>query len=93
MMAELPFAGCVAMSTWLPLFVKPSTKGLAHPYLFCHGDSDPVVQYMWGKGSYEKMQQMGAKVEFKTYPGMDHNFCPEEGRDVASFLRNVLPPK
>ena len=92
MMAEVPFAGCAALSTWLPLFVKPSPKGLAHPYLMCHGDSDPVVQYRWGRGSFEKLQGMGATAEFKSYP-MDHSFCPEEMTDVASFLRNVLPAK
>ena len=94
MMSELPFAGCVALSTWLPLFVhKPSPKGIAHPYLMCHGDADPVVQFGWGKGSYEKLKAMGAEADFKAYSGMDHNFCPEEGRDVAAFLRSVLPPK
>lgn len=93
MMAELPFAGCVALSTWLPLFAVAAPKGLKHPYLMCHGDADPVVQYRWGKGSFDKLQDMGASAQFKTYPGMDHNFCPQEAADVASFLRTVLPPK
>ena len=63
----------------------PSSSWLAS--LLCTGTC------RWGKESFTKLTDMGAKADFKTYAGMDHNFCPQELSDVASFLRDVLPPK
>jgi len=93
MMMDKPLAGVMSLSTWLPTFVEPTDVGKAQPVLMCHGDSDPVVLYSWGKASHQRALELGIQAEFRTYRGMDHGFCPEELQDVAQFLRKCLPPK
>jgi predicted esterase len=59
-------------SSWLP-FAKeyPDKLGAGvkagTPILQCHGDSDEVVQYSWGKQSHDAMKAMGLPAEFETY--------------------------
>lgn len=52
----------------MPSFVSPTDVGKASPLLMCHGDSDPVVLYSWGQGSYKRALSLGLTAEFKTYP-------------------------
>ncbi|KAJ3012641.1 acyl-protein thioesterase [Thoreauomyces humboldtii] len=95
--SEIKLAGFVALSGYLPLtnanlekIRKPENKDTA--MLMCHGAEDEVVAYRWGKMSYEKLLELGKKVnDFKTYRGMGHSSCPEEIQDVAAFLQSVLP--
>ncbi|KAI8820646.1 Phospholipase/carboxylesterase/thioesterase [Fimicolochytrium jonesii] len=71
--------------------VKKNTNNET-PMLMCHGDQDETVPYKWGKLSYEKIVELGKKVEaFKTYKGMGHSSSSEEVSDVAEFLTKVLP--
>ena len=38
------------------------------PFFMGHGDADEVVRYRWGQETAELLrQQLGHKVEFKTY--------------------------
>lgn len=87
---DVKVAGVVALSTWLPLTSSPAQDQVK--VLMGHGDSDNVVLYRWGQQSCKLLQNKGIAAEFKTYPGMDHNFCPEELDDVGAFLRQCLPP-
>jgi predicted esterase len=63
---------CTHNSSWLP-FAKeyPDKLGAGvkagTPILQCHGDSDEVVQYSWGKQSHDAMKAMGLPAEFETY--------------------------
>lgn len=89
-------AGVVGMSTYVPLRKEPPLVGAANqdtPVLLCHGDADAVVSYSFGVSASELLKEAtkGA-VEFRTYRGMAHSACPEELRDVAAFLKKVLPP-
>lgn len=38
------------------------------PLLQCHGTSDRVVLFDWGKSSFEILTNIGVKGEFKSYP-------------------------
>ncbi|EKX45995.1 hypothetical protein GUITHDRAFT_57831, partial [Guillardia theta CCMP2712] len=82
MLSETPLAGVLCLSTWIPRFVRSrrahTAAGLKQDFLVCHGDSDMVVQYDWGRQSFEKLVSEGAKAEFKTYRGMGHSLCGEE---------------
>ena len=52
-----------------------------------HGDADPVVLYDWGKQSVEEAKSLGvAKLDFKTYPGMQvrHPTLPRRGAARSS---------
>uniref|UniRef100_A0A8C5H771 Acyl-protein thioesterase 1 n=1 Tax=Gouania willdenowi TaxID=441366 RepID=A0A8C5H771_GOUWI len=82
-------AGVVALSCWLPLrnsFPQASAinvnKDIA--LLQCHGDCDPLVPFMFGHQTAEKMKTLinPANVTFKSYRGLPHSACPE----VKHFL-------
>jgi len=89
-------AGVVGMSTYVPLRKEVplvSAANAATPILLCHGDADAVVAYDFGLAASELLKNATkAPVEFKTYRGMAHSANPEELRDVAAFLKRVLPP-
>jgi lysophospholipase-2 len=92
--SEVKLAGCVAMSTYLPLRADYPDRFGAHArslkILQAHGTSDMVLQYSYGKMSAELMQAAGVDVDFKTYNGMAHSACAEEFDDVADFLKARL---
>lgn len=88
-------AGVVGMSTYVPLRKEAPVVSDANkdtPVLLCHGDADAVVSYGFGVSASELLKEAtSASVEFRTYRGMAHSACPEELRDVAAFLKKVLP--
>ena len=92
--SEVKLAGCVAMSTYLPLRADYPDRFGAHAKSLkifqAHGTSDMVLQYSYGKMSAELMQTAGVDVDFKTYNGMAHSACAEEFDDVADFLKARL---
>lgn len=58
-----------------------------------HGDSDPLVPHQWGKLTADVVKQMSTKHTFKTYPGMNHQSCPEVWKQFSKILLNPLSLK
>ena len=86
-------AGIVGLSTYLPLRSKIQDAlgpNKDTPVLMCHGDSDMVVNYNWGKLSAEHLKTLGISIDFKTYRSMGHSSSQEELRDLAAFLKRVI---
>ncbi|KAI9252333.1 Phospholipase/carboxylesterase/thioesterase [Phascolomyces articulosus] len=94
--SEYKFGGVIGCSGWLALAEKfPSMASEANkktPVLMCHGDSDPVVNYSFGKESAGVLEKLGYNIKFNTYPGLVHSASPKELSDIASFLKDHLPP-
>jgi lysophospholipase II len=94
--ATQKIAGVVGMSTYVPLRKEApviSEQNADTPVLLCHGDADQVVAYSFGLAAAELLKEASrGDVQFRTYRGMGHSANPEELRDVASFLKKVLPP-
>ena len=91
---EMPLAGVLALSTYLPLQQKlaeaaSASKGLA--ILMCHGRHDPIVPIDLGERSRDVLRAAGYTVGWKEYP-MQHQVCAEEIADIASWLRTRLGP-
>lgn len=63
------------------------------PLFWGHGDADDVVKYQWGCHSVDLLKSKGYSVDLHTYKGMSHGSCPQEMRDVLTFLQNRLPNK
>jgi phospholipase/carboxylesterase len=86
-------AGIVALSCYLvhadTLESEASAANRDIPILWVHGSEDPMVTYDRGVTSVRKLEALGWKVDFKTYP-MQHEVCAEELEDVANFLRATL---
>jgi predicted esterase len=89
-------AGIVSFSGWLMRRkeMKSIVKHSANretPFLVCHGESDPVVLHSLGKESVRCLQESGKEnVQFKSYPGMQHSTCPQEMRDLFSFMSEII---
>ncbi|KAA8580640.1 hypothetical protein FQN60_013598 [Etheostoma spectabile] len=105
-------AGVVALSCWLPLrnsFPQASANSANKDMhvLQCHGDADPLVPFVFGSQTAEKMKCLinPANITFKSYRGLPHSACPEvseekvtfdsgvnEMVDVKRFIEKQLPP-
>ncbi|HJW45331.1 MAG TPA: carboxylesterase [Lysobacter sp.] len=84
-----PLAGVIALSTYLPMaerLVKEITAS-AHtqPVFMAHGQFDPVVPYVGGDFSAQKLRALGFNVDWHAYP-MAHQVCAEEIRDLGDWM-------
>lgn len=93
--SEYKFAGIVSLSGYMPLHKKIMTMATDSnkktPIFWGHGDADQIVLYEYGQKSVELLQQNKYDVRFRTYPRMAHGSCPQEIKDILSFLKEVLP--
>ena len=89
-----PLAGIIALSCYLPLadsFTKErAAASAAVPIFMAHGTSDPIVPLARGAASREALKTLGHAVEWHQYP-MPHSVNEHEIRDIAAFLKRVLP--
>ena len=66
-------AGFFGLSSYLLMAKKledlmPSSRpNQAAPVFMGHGDSDPLVKYTWGEATAKRLQELGWKVDFRTY--------------------------
>jgi phospholipase/carboxylesterase len=92
---RVPFklAGLMGLSGYLPLGdlaqAEHQSANLDTPIFLAHGTYDPVVAPERAETSRAKLQDLGYKVQWHTYP-MPHSVCPEEISDISQFLQSVL---
>ncbi|XP_034269332.1 acyl-protein thioesterase 2 isoform X2 [Pantherophis guttatus] len=91
-------AGIVALSCWLPLhrtFPQAASNGVNKDIaiLQCHGEMDPMIPVRFGALTAEKLKGVvnPSRIQFRTYPRMMHNSCPQEMMAVKDFIEKVLP--
>ncbi len=86
-------AGLMGLSGYLPLIdMADRDRHAANadtPIFLAHGLFDPVVTLDRAELSRRKLDALGYKVEWHTYP-MPHSVCPQEISDIAAFLGRVL---
>lgn len=63
------------------------------PFTNYFSASDPLVKLEWGRMTADKLQEMGRKVEFNSYRGVQHGACPEELEDLENFIDGILAGK
>jgi len=88
-----PLAGIMALSTYLPLpeavvDERQQCNGDI-PIFLAHGSQDPVIPLALSEQSRALLASLGYRVQCHTYP-MAHSVCPEEIRDIAIWLQQVL---
>ena len=86
--------GIVALSGYIPGFVKEeySNEKVDQLTLFIsHGEFDNILPYEWGVASNEFFKELGAKVDFQTYPE-GHTVSPENQEDFKRWIFNQLEP-
>jgi len=47
------------------------------PILQCHGDADHLVNHGFGKMSSQLISCFNDRLQFKSYPGLDHCYCDQ----------------
>ena len=57
-----------------------------------HGDVDPMVKHEWGLETSPILKELGWKVDFRTYKGLEHSVDPREIDDLEKYLEERLPP-
>ncbi|KAL2428942.1 Acyl-protein thioesterase 1 [Exophiala dermatitidis] len=61
------------------------------PFFMGHGDADELVKYRWGVQTAEFLRnELGHKVEFKTYKGLPHSADMQEIDDLEVFIKDCL---
>ncbi len=99
-LAREEVAGVFAMSTFLaddsvlPQRMQQHVQagGKLPPVLYCHGEADSMINCKWGEMSAERLRQAGAQVEWRSYPGVDHDMCDPELRGVRDWILARLAP-
>ena len=88
-------AGIVALSCWLPLR-KTLTPSMVKankniPILQCHGTSDDVVKFDFGKSTAGMLRKVSENVDFKKYVDVKHSLCNDMMDDIKKFMLDFLP--
>ena len=88
-------AGVVALSCWLPLADslphEASPANARVPLFMAHGTMDPVVPFLMGTESRDRLRTAGLAVDWHEYH-MPHAVCGEELEDLRRWLLAVLSP-
>ncbi|MGI8561714.1 MAG: alpha/beta hydrolase [Luteimonas sp.] len=88
-----PFAGLVALSTYLPSAHKAEATlapgAASQPVFMAHGSQDPVVPYAAGEQSAALLRKLGFAVDWHRYP-MAHAVCAEEIADLGDWMDRRL---
>jgi phospholipase/carboxylesterase len=86
-------AGIFALSAFLPggemLDIEGSEANQGLPVFMAHGELDAVVDYAYGRRSYEHLQEQGYAVQWQDY-AIEHEICPEELRALGKWIQQVL---
>ena len=86
-------AGIMGLSCYLVLAAtldderQPANQ--TTPIFMAHGTFDPVVDARLGEETRKALEARGYPVTWRTYP-IPHSVCPEEIRDITSWLKRVL---
>jgi phospholipase/carboxylesterase len=84
--------GIVALSGYIPDFMKKEYKdqNLKGVSLFCsHGEKDPVLPFEWGEEAKALFSQLGAEVEFHSYP-VGHQVSQQNFQDFKNWLTSTI---
>lgn len=86
-----PLGGLLAMSTYFATgdSIKPARANEELPIEIQHGLYDPVVPEELGRQALQRLEVLGYKPGYKTYP-MEHGVCPEQLNDISAWFRKRL---
>ena len=88
MQLNLPVAGVMALSTYIPMREMLDSKQKQQVFL-AHGIDDGVVPYAEGLSSLDWLKSQGHQVSWHHYPMM-HSVCAGEIADISHWLSQVI---
>jgi len=88
-----PLAGIMALSGYLllphELDAHIKHNALASKLFMAHGINDPVVPFDLGERAHDRLERLGMKVEWHSYP-MVHQVCQQEIAAIGDWLNRLL---
>ena len=93
---ESPLAACVALSAWWTMQQQPNSKvvdgATSTPLFWAHGTYDDKVLFAQQAHGVQALRDGGVKhIVDHQYP-MGHMSHPQELKDMAAFLKDILFP-
>jgi phospholipase/carboxylesterase len=86
-------AGIIGLSCYIVLAAtfdaERQAANQATAIFMGHGSFDPVVDIRLGEEGRKTIEARGYALDWHAYP-MPHSVCPEEIRDLTSWLKKVL---
>lgn len=90
---NLPLAGIMALSTYLPLDTFISNEASAAnkdtPIFYAQGTNDPVVPLALAEMSKDFLTKLGYVIDWHPYT-MEHSVVPQEIDDISTWLDKTL---
>jgi phospholipase/carboxylesterase len=83
-------AGAYPMGGMLPRGLWPDAKASFPPIVAFHGDADPIVSFDADRETVERLRQLGAHAELRTYDGVRHAVPPPMRRDLFAALGEAV---
>ncbi len=93
--AEMPFAGVVALSTYLhdqeTVGNEVTLASVDTPIFMAHGTMDPMIPVARAVASRNALDALSYELEWHQYD-MAHQVCIDELADISRFLNRVFGP-
>jgi phospholipase/carboxylesterase len=86
---RLPLAGLMVLSGYLHAPLEPQVFPLP-PVLMVHGQQDTVVPIAASYQSRDRLQTLGASVNYQEYPAMGHEIQPTVLEKIKTFVKAKL---
>ena len=86
--SDLPLAGVMALSTYLPKAVPLNSQVPRHIFQ-AHGHMDDVVPWQAARDARERLKAMGHQVEWHEYD-VAHSLCAQEVADMRAWMMGRL---
>lgn len=88
---DRPLAGLMALSTYFAtadsVALNPANQSI--PILIQHGVNDPIVPEALGQQAQTRLQALGYRPQYETYP-MAHEVCMPQILRISQWLQSVL---
>ncbi|MDO6459271.1 alpha/beta hydrolase fold domain-containing protein [Granulosicoccaceae sp. 1_MG-2023] len=90
MTEDLPLAGVVGLSTYIPLSDSRDFTQSRHelPIFLAHGTQDDIVLPAYATATRELLLSAGFKPSWQTYP-MGHALCAEEIAALSAWMQSL----
>jgi len=85
-------AGAFPLGGWVPPSLLPAPGAATAPMVALHGEADERIPVGPTRDAVTTLRQRGARVEFRTYPGVGHSVSAEMRRDLELLLRETIGP-
>ncbi len=88
---DKPLGGLITLSTYFATYetINPHPANRALPIHLFHGSYDDVVPEAMGRKAGERLEALGYKPHYKSYP-IDHSVHHQEILDISEWLQTCL---